>query len=100
VRDRRTGRWVQQVTITNNNPGTLQGPFFVVLDGLSENVTLANATGMTTVYAPLNRPYIQVPAPGAGLAAGASASVTLEFNNPSNGAIAYTTRTLNSIAVP
>jgi hypothetical protein len=98
VRDRRTGTYAQQVTITNNTTGALTGPFYVVLDSLSANATLANPTGTTTTYAPLNAPYILVP--GASLAPGASANVSLQFTNPSNAAISYTTRTLNSIPTP
>jgi hypothetical protein len=98
VRDRRTGTYAQQVTITNNTTGALTGPFYVVLDSLSANATLANPTGTTATYAPLNAPYILVP--GASLAPGASANVSLQFTNPSNAAISYTTRTLNSIPTP
>ncbi len=99
IRDRRTGKYVQSVTITNNNAGALTGPFFVALDSLSVNATLVNATGTTSVYAPLTSSYITVPA-GATLAPGASASVTLQFTNPTNAAITYTARVLNSIATP
>lgn len=99
VRDRRTGKYVQQVTITNNNAGSLTGPFYLALDTLSVNATLSNATGATSVYAPLGSSYITVPA-GATLAPGASASVTLQFNNPTNAAITYTARVLNSIGTP
>jgi hypothetical protein len=98
VRDRRTGTYAQQVTITNNTTGALTGPFYVALDSLSTNATLANPTGTTATYAPLNAPYILVP--GASLAPGASASVSLQFTNPTNAAISYTTRTLNSITTP
>jgi hypothetical protein len=98
VRDRRTGTYAQQVTVTNSTANTLSGPFFVVIDGLSANATLANATGATTNYAPLGRPYIQVPV--SSLAPGASANVTLQFANPTNAAITYTTRLLNGIPTP
>ncbi len=98
VRNRVTGIYNQQVTIKNNNAGALQGPFYVVLDGLSANATLNNASGNTGVYAPLASPYIQVP--GGSLAPGATATVTLQFANPTNAAISYNYRTLNSITTP
>jgi hypothetical protein len=98
TRDRLTGKYGQQITITNNNAGPLAGPFYLALDSLSANATLANSTGTTSVYAPLNSPVITVP--GSSLAPGASASVALQFTNPSNGAITYTARVLNSIATP
>lgn len=98
VRDRRSGRYAQQVTITNNNAGALVGPFFLVLDGLSPSATLNNAAGTTSVYPPMARPYISVP--GSTLAPGASTTVSLQFNNPTNAAITYTARMLNSIPTP
>ena len=98
VRDRRTGRFAQNVTIKNNNASTLGGSFQLVLDNLSPNVTLANKNGDTTVFAPLGSPFITVT--GGDLAAGASATVTLQFNNPTNTAITYTTRVLNSVTTP
>ena len=97
-RNRVTGLYAQQVTIKNNTTGTLQGPFYVVLDSLSGNATLTNGSGATANYAPLAAPFIQVP--GSSLAAGATATVTLQFANPSNAAIAYNNRTLNSIITP
>lgn len=98
VRDRRTGLYSQQVTLTNNTAGALAGPFFLVLDGLSPSATLSNASGTTSVYPPTARPYITVP--GSSLAPGASATVSLQFSNPTNAAISYTARTLNSIPTP
>ena len=98
VRDRRTGIYAQQVTLTNNNAAALTGPFYLVLDSLSSNAALSNATGTTSVYAPTGSSYITVP--GGTLAAGVSATVTLQFTNPSNAAITYTARVLNSIVTP
>jgi len=98
VRDRRTGNYSQQVTLTNNNPGALTGPFYLVLDSLSANATLSPAAGTTTVYAPLASPYVVVP--GSSLAPGAAVNVTLQFVNPTNAAITYTPRVLNSIVMP
>lgn len=98
VRDRRTGLYAQQVTLTNNTAAALTGPFHLVLDGLSPSATLSNATGTTSVYPPTARPYITVA--GGSLAAGASVTVSLQFSNPTNAAISYTARTLNSVPTP
>jgi hypothetical protein len=95
VRDRRSGTYAQQITITNNNPGPLTGPFYLALDSLGANATLANGTGTTEVFAPLNSPYLAVA--GNTLAPGASASAVLQFANPSNGAITWTARVLNGV---
>ena len=98
VRDRRTGTYAQQVTITNNTTGSLTGSFYLVLDSLSSNASLLAPAGTTSVYAPLGSPYVLVSA--GTLAPGASASVALSFSNPTNAAITYTARVLNSIPTP
>lgn len=98
VRDRRTGTFAQQVTIKNNNDGALSGPFFLVLDSLSPNATVAAPAGSTSVYGLLGQPYVLISS--GTLASGASASVTVQFLNPTNAAITYTTRVLNGIATP
>ncbi|HEX2851596.1 MAG TPA: hypothetical protein VHO24_00050 [Opitutaceae bacterium] len=98
VRDRRTGQYLQQVTITNNNTAPLTGPFYLALDTLSANATLTNSSGVTSVYAPIGSPYVTVA--GGNLAAGASGVVTLSFSNPSAAAITYTARVVNSVATP
>ena len=42
-----TGRYAQTVMVTNNSASTITGPLSLVLDGLSANATLFNATGTT-----------------------------------------------------
>lgn len=98
VRDRRTGAYSQQITVRNDNVGTLNSPFYLVLDSLSPNASLANASGTTTVNSPLGSPYISIAA--AALPPGSAATVTLQFSNPTNAAITYTTRVLSSIITP
>ncbi|MBC8097096.1 MAG: hypothetical protein H7Y43_14920, partial [Akkermansiaceae bacterium] len=98
VRNRRTNTYDQKITITNNTAVALPGPFYVALDAISLNTTLANASGTTSVYAPLNSPYINVLA--GSLAPGASASVTLQFTKTANNATNYTARVLNSVVTP
>jgi len=83
VRDRRTGAFAQQLTITNNTGDAITGPVGVWFEGLSGNATLANASS------PGN--YIVIPGTDAGMPAGSSATVNLQFLNPTNGAINYTT---------
>jgi phosphodiesterase/alkaline phosphatase D-like protein len=86
--DRRLGKMVQQLTITNNTGADLTGPIDVVLSGLSGNTSLANASGTTVTTAP-GSPYITVQA--GTLAVGASATVALQFVRPVSGSISYTT---------
>lgn len=102
VRDRRTGFYSQQVTISNQNAEALTGPFYLVLDTLSANATLSNSSGVTVNYPPANSPValFSAIAPGASLAAGASTTLTLQFTNSNNGAITYTARVLNSVTAP
>jgi hypothetical protein len=91
--NRVTGRYVQQVTLTNTGPSAVSGPLSLALSGLSASATLVNRTDVTRNVAPLNEPYVDVPG-AAGLAAGQSSSVVLEFANPGGQPILYTTRVL------
>ncbi len=94
VRDRRTGLYVQQVTIQNETSAALAGPINLALDNLSANATLADKTGNVVNTPPTGSPYITVPGTAGGLAIGASATVSLQFTNSSNGVISYSTRVL------
>jgi hypothetical protein len=98
VRDRLTGKYKQNVTVTNTSASTLAGPFHLAIDNLTAGVTLTNISAPTANVLPLGSPSILVTA--GSLGAGASATVTLEFNNASNGAINYYPRLLNGIATP
>ncbi|MGO9590429.1 MAG: choice-of-anchor Q domain-containing protein [Candidatus Acidiferrales bacterium] len=87
-----TGRIAQTVTLTNNSTMTIAGPFSLVLDGLSANATLFNATGTTsTLFPPAGSPYINATAT---LAPGQKIVIALQFNDPTKTAISYTTRVL------
>jgi hypothetical protein len=96
VRDRRTQRYAQQVTITNSAATAVPGPLFMVLDNLSSNASLATANGITT-NAPFGEPYVTFPGTSAGLAPGASATVVLEFTDPTNAAISFAPRFGNAV---
>ena len=98
VRDRRTGTYAQQFTITNNTNGTLTAPFYLVLDNLSSNATLVSPAGTTSNYPPLGSPYVQFPA--GSLAPGASSSIVVQFTNPTNAAITYAGRVVNGVSTP
>jgi hypothetical protein len=100
VRDRRTQHVVQQVTVMNTGTQTLAGPLFLVLDDLTPaDAGLTNSTGITN-SPPFGHPYVMVPNTASGLGAGASATVVLEFNDPTNAAIAYAARVLHGAVVP
>jgi predicted extracellular nuclease len=82
VFNRSTNKFTSSVQLTNTSGAALNGPLQLEFQALTSNVSLANATGSHNGNA-----YITVPA---GLAAGASVTVPLQFNNPSKGAISYT----------
>ncbi len=87
-----TGRVAQTVTLTNNSTMTIAGPFSLVLDGLSANAALFNATGTTsTLFPPAGSPYINATAT---LAPGQKIAIALQFSDPTRAAITYTTRVL------
>jgi len=69
------------ITITNATNDTIDGPFQIVLDSLTNGVSLVNATSTFGGW-----PFITVSAAGA-LAPGQSASVNVQFKNPSNSVI-------------
>jgi Divergent InlB B-repeat domain len=88
-----TGRYVQTVTLTNISTNSIAGTFSLVLDTLSPNATLFNENGTTDIaYPPAGSPYINAAA--ASLAPGQNVSVTLQFTDPTRGAITYNTRVL------
>jgi hypothetical protein len=84
-----TRLYVEVVTVTNYS-GSAIIPISLVLDNLT-NATLVNATGSTSFGSPSVSSYITM---NNGAAAGQTISFTLQFSNPTNGAITYTTRVL------
>jgi WD40 repeat protein len=89
--NRTTGRFVQTVTLTNTG-NAITGPISLVMDSLSSNAGLFNSAGATSATSPAGSPYLNIL--GSDMAAGASLTITVEFTNPTKGAITYTTRVL------
>lgn len=89
--NRRTNQVNQQVTLKNVSGQTFNGPFYLVLDSLSSNTSLVNATGTTSG----GSPYVAIPS--GPLAPGGSVSVVLQFTLPSSGGITYNPRTPNAL---
>ena len=80
-------RVAQTVTLRNNGPA-ITGPITLVLNNLSINARLTNATGQTTAaLPPAGRPYVSQTA---GLAANGIVTLRLEFTVSNNGAVTYT----------
>jgi hypothetical protein len=87
-----TVRYAQNVTLTNTTAATITGPISLVLDNLSSNAQLDNATGMTdSLVPPAASPYLNT---FVNLGAGQSVSLTLQFSDPTRTTISYTTRAL------
>jgi phosphatidylinositol-3-phosphatase len=74
--NRKTGALSQTVKVTNALSGAIGNPIYLVVGGLSSNATLTNSAGTTVNNSP-GSPYVLVSSTG--LAAGASATVTLQF---------------------
>ena len=98
--------FMQTVYITNNGGTPAPAPLFLALDNLSSNATLLNSDGTTAVLAPLGSPYVKVRVgDGDGdsddvLRPHKTVTVTLDFLDPSNGAITYDARVLNVTPAP
>jgi hypothetical protein len=87
-----TQRFVQTVTLSNISPNTLTGPISLVLDSLSVDATLVSPTGLTdALFSPVGSPYVNA---NVALAPGQNVAITLQFTDPTKGAITYSTRVL------
>lgn len=91
-RNAATGRFVQTLTLKNTSSSPINGPVSLVLDSLTNGVSLLNPTGTTSATPPTGSPYLNVTT--GNLSVGASVTVTLEFVNPANAVIAYSPRVL------
>jgi endoglucanase len=89
----------QKVQVRNTGVQPALGPIYLVLNGLSLNTTLLNATGSTGNVVPAGEPYILV-TPGT-LVPDQNAKVTLDFSIPKpSGDITYTPRVLSDGIAP
>lgn len=84
-------RFVQTVTLKNVSAASIAAPLSLVLDNLSSVATLYNATGMTVCATPGGSPFMNWLS---SLAPGASASIVLQFTDPTKAGITYATRVL------
>ena len=84
-------RYAQTVTLKNNSGSPIAGPISLALDGLTANATLFNSGGTTACAVPLGSPYVTVAGP---LAPGSSASIVLQFTDPTKTGFNYSTRVL------
>lgn len=86
---RATNRYVQTVTLKNEGAAAVDGPVTLLLFGLSPNATLFGG-GKTVAIVPAGTSFVSTA--HAGLAAGASVILQLQFTNPTNQGITYDAR--------
>jgi hypothetical protein len=92
VRHRRRANPLQQTLLLRNIGGVdLQGPLYLVLDGLSK-VKLRNANGFTLTHATPGDPFVRLPVDV--LAAGKSVLVNLQFSGRRNSPVSFNTLVL------
>ena len=87
--NRSTGKWTQNVTITNNGVALTNVAF--VLDNLAAGWTLSNGDGFTSATTPAGNGYKVVGSMGAG----ASSAFQLQFNRVGTPVFTYTPRILD-----
>ena len=87
-----TKRYAQNVTVTNVSAIAIPAPISLVLDSLSSNAALFNATGITDAFVPpAGSPFLNA---NITLGPGQSTTFALQFTDPTNTTITYTTRVL------
>jgi uncharacterized repeat protein (TIGR02543 family) len=87
-----TKRYAQNVTVTNISADAIPTPISLVLDSLSSNATLFNASGFTDAQMPpAGSPYLNS---NITLGPGQTSTFALQFTDPTNTTITYTTRVL------
>jgi hypothetical protein len=82
TRNRSTGYWTTTLTVKNTSAGAISGPIEVVLTALSSDATMVGGS----LYN--GAPYVTLQS--GSLNPGSSATVTLQFTDPSNGSITFT----------
>jgi hypothetical protein len=88
--DPSTGRFTQEVTLTNQGSSAIEGAAFLVLDHLAPQVSVYGLTGTTVRTRPSGNPYVRVP-PSFG-PPGVQVTFELQFLNVDNQPIEWTPR--------
>jgi hypothetical protein len=89
--------YAQGVSLMNTLPTAVDGPLFLIVEGLPAGVTLVNRSEQTECLASAGSRYV-VPLPaGSSLAPNTSAVFALYFSDPSGAAITYTPLTAASL---
>lgn len=87
-----TSRYVQTLTLTDISQVAINTQISLVLDNLSSDASLFNASGVTDSGAPpAGSPYVSAPFT---LQPGQMGTLVLQFTDPTKGVITYSTRVL------
>ncbi|MGC2110837.1 MAG: hypothetical protein WA655_15055 [Candidatus Korobacteraceae bacterium] len=98
--DRTTGFYVQTITFTNSQAGPAVGPFYFVINGLTNGVRLVNS-GTTRIIQPAGSPYLALhTADGITLQPGEHVTMTLQFLDANRLSITYTPKVLRTLTTP
>ena len=89
----------QFIAIYNPTSTTIDGPLYLVLDGLASGVTLTNASGTVGNSPPVGVPYVTMLAANQSIGAGVSIGTQLTFST-AGPAIAYSARLLAGPGAP
>jgi hypothetical protein len=88
-------------TITLHNAGApIQGPLFLVVDGLTHKVRLRKPAGRTLHAAPLGSPFVLVSLNNNMLGTGETKMVVLTFSNPLERKIHFSIRVMDGAGQP
>ena len=84
----RTKHGLQQTLLLLNATGeVIQGPLYLVLDGLTKGVKLHNASGTTQAHLKKGDPYLLLPVTE--LDPGQALGVDLSFSSPNNSGVNF-----------
>ena len=89
----------QYVAITNVSSTAIDGPLYLVPEGLASGVTLANASGIVANTPPAGVPYVTVLGANQALGVGVSTLAQLRWST-SNPTISYSPRVLSGPGAP
>ena len=89
----------QFVAISNVSTSTIDGPLYLVADGLASGATLTNASGVVGNLPPAGVPYIRVLDAGQSLGAGVAMLAHLNWST-NGGTVSYSPRVLAGPGAP
>jgi hypothetical protein len=92
--NRNTGRYVGTVTVKNNSATSIPGPISLVLN-FQGNVQLFDYDGLTCATSPSGLSFINLPINNNVLLSGGSVVAKIEFLNPNQELIKFTTKVLS-----